>query len=139
MSLSDEIVKNLDKSHDRLVKVYETLDPENYTKSYQEIWKIRAEIEYIVISIKLLNNLNTQSIGKKWKEEFSETLKQVKAERKIRAVFLETIELFQKLENIEDIISFYKICWMLKEKLTILLNVVKPKIKIEKRDGKKNQ
>ncbi|NHK30555.1 MAG: hypothetical protein FK730_04345 [Asgard group archaeon] len=136
MSLSEEIVSKLDKSHEQLIKVYEKLNPKDYTKSYQKIWSIRAEIEFIVISLKLLNNLDSLNIDEKWKEEFSSSLKQVRAERKIRQAFLETIDLFSKLESIEDIMDFYKICWMLKEKLTILLNVVKPKIKLKKNDSK---
>jgi hypothetical protein len=136
MSLNEEIVRKLDKSHEQLIEVYEKLNPEDYTKSYQKIWSIRAEIEFIVISLKLLNNLESSNIDEKWKEEFSATLKQVRAERKIRGAFIETIDLFSKLENIEDILEFYKICWMLKEKLTILLNVVKPKIKLKKNDSK---
>jgi hypothetical protein len=136
MSLNEEIVRKLDRSHEQLIEVYEKLNPEDYTKSYQKIWSIRAEIEFIVISLKLLNNLESSNIDEKWKEEFSATLKQVRAERKIRQAFLETIDLFSKLENIEDILEFYKICWMLKEKLTILLNVVKPKIKLKKNDSK---
>lgn len=132
MSLSEEIVTILDESHEHLKEIYKKLDPRDYTKSYQKIWSIRAEMEFIVISLKLQNNLESLTIGEKWKEDFSAALKQVRAEKKIRQAFLETIELFDILENIEDIVEFYKICWMLKEKLTILLNVVKPKIKLKK-------
>ena len=39
--------------------------------------------------------------------------------------------MFQDLESIENIIKFYTVCWKIKEKLTILLNVVKPKIKVD--------
>lgn len=134
MSLSEEIVSKIDKTYDQLKETYEKLDPQDYTKSYQRIWFIRAEMEFIVISLKLLNNLDTESIDEKWKEEFSSSLKQVRSEKKIRDVFLDTIELYNKLERIEDILEFYKICWMLKEKLTILLNVVKPKIKLRKNE-----
>ncbi|NHJ40291.1 MAG: hypothetical protein FK731_09690 [Asgard group archaeon] len=134
MSLSEEIVSKIDKTYDQLKETYEKLDPQDYTKSYQKIWFIRAEMEFIVISLKLLNNLDTESIDEKWKEEFSSSLKQVRSEKKIRDVFLDTIELYNKLERIEDILEFYKICWMLKEKLTILLNVVKPKIKLRKNE-----
>jgi hypothetical protein len=137
MTLSEEIVETLDKSHYQLVKIYDKLDPSNYTKFYQDIWNIRAEIEFIVISLKLLNNLSFEGTDEKWKEEFSATLKQVRAERKIRMIFEETIELFTNLEDVNEIIEFYKICWMLKEKLTILLNVVKPKIKFSKNETKK--
>jgi hypothetical protein len=130
----------LDDSRVILEKVYEKLDPENYTKAYKDIWKVRAEIEFIVVSLKLLNNLEENEIGVKWKEEFSQTLKQVRAERKIRQVFLETFDLYNKLERIENIIEFYRICWKLKEKLTILLNVVKPKHKrIQENDSKKKK
>jgi hypothetical protein len=129
MALSEDIVKRIDDSKDILVRVYEKLDPNNYSKSYQDIWNVRAEIEFVVISLKLLNNLEENEIGVKWKEEFSQTLKQVRAERKIRQVFLETFDLYNKLEQIENIIEFYRVCWKLKEKLTILLNVVKPKHK----------
>ncbi|MBK5114512.1 MAG: hypothetical protein KGD59_01165 [Candidatus Heimdallarchaeota archaeon] len=129
MALSDDIVQRLDDSRVILEKVYEKLDPENYTKAYKDIWKVRSEIEFIVISLKLLNNLEENEIGVKWKEEFSQTLKQVRSESKIRQVFLETFDLYNKLERIENIIEFYRICWKLKEKLTILLNVVKPKHK----------
>lgn len=129
MALSDDIVQRIDDSRVVLEKVYEKLDPENYTKGYKDIWKVRAEIEFVVISLKLLNNLEESEIGVKWKEEFSQTLKQVRAESKIRQVFLETFDLYNKLEQIENIIEFYRICWKLKEKLTILLNVVKPKHK----------
>ncbi|GAI95505.1 unnamed protein product, partial [marine sediment metagenome] len=41
---------------------------------YKDIWKVRAEIEFVVISLKLLNNLEESEIGVKWKEEFSQTL-----------------------------------------------------------------
>ncbi|NHJ31382.1 MAG: hypothetical protein FK732_00825 [Asgard group archaeon] len=129
MALSDDIVQRIDDSRDVLVKVYEKLDPNNYTKAYQDIWKVRAELEFVVISLKLLNNLDENEIGTKWKEEFSQTLKQVRAESKIRQVFLEVFDLYTKLEQIENIVEFYRICWKLKEKLTILLNVVKPKHK----------
>jgi len=129
MALSDDIVQRIDDSRDILEKVYEKLDPDNYTKAYKDIWKVRAEIEFVVISLKLLNNLEENEIGVKWKEDFSQTLKQVRAESKIRQVFLETFDLFNKLEQIENIFEFYRICWKLKEKLTILLNVVKPKHK----------
>lgn len=129
MALSDDIVQRLDDSRVILEKVYKKLDPEDYSKAYKEVWKVRAEIEFIVISLKLLNNLEENEIGVKWKEEFAQTLKQVRAESKIRLVFLETFDLYNKLEHIENIIEFYRICWKLKEKLTILLNVVKPKHK----------
>ena len=129
MALSDDIVQRIDDSRVVLEKVYEKLDPENYIKGYKDIWKVRAEIEFVVISLKLLNNLEENEIGVKWKEEFYQTLKHVRAESKIRQVFLETFDLYNKLEQIENIIEFYRICWKLKEKLTILLNVVKPKHK----------
>ncbi len=129
MALSDDIVQRIDDSKVILEEAYEKLDPENYTKAYKDIWKVRAEIEFVVISLKLLNNLEENEIGVKWKEDFSLTLKQVRAESKIRQVFLETFDLYNKLEQIENIIEFYRICWKLKEKLTILLNVVKPKHK----------
>lgn len=132
MALSEEIVKTLDNARKGIQSVYDKLDPENYSKFYDKIWKARSDVEYIVVSLKLLNNLDDQNLNQKWKEEFKETLKQVRAERKIRLAFLETLDLFNKLESIENIEEFYKICWMLKEKITILLNVVKPKIKIRK-------
>ena len=132
MALSEEIVKTLDNAKKGIQSVYDKLDPENYSKFYDKIWKARSDVEYIVVSLKLLNNLDEQNLDQKWKEEFKETLKQVRAERKIRQAFLETLDLFNKLESIENIEEFYKICWKLKEKITILLNVVKPKIKIGK-------
>lgn len=138
MTLNEEIVQRLDIARKLIQKVYENLDPESYVKFYQDIWKARAEIEYIVISLKLLNNLQDKELEGKWKEEFTETLKQVRAERKVRQVFIETLELFKKLESIENIIEFYKTCWKLKEKVTILLNIVKPKIKV-KREKKKSK
>ncbi len=87
MALSNDIVERIDNSRDILVKVYENLDPNKYTKSYSDIWKVRAEIEFVVISLKLLNNLDEDEIGGKWKEEFSQELKQVRSESKIRQVF----------------------------------------------------
>ncbi|MHA1121664.1 MAG: hypothetical protein ACTSUW_01415 [Candidatus Heimdallarchaeota archaeon] len=139
MALSDDIVQRIDDSRVVLERVYEKLDPENYTKGYADIWKVRAEIEFVVISLKLLNNLEENEIGVKWKEDFSLTLKQVRAESKIRQVFLETFDLYNKLEQIENIIEFYRICWKLKEKLTILLNVVKPKHKRTSESGSKEK
>jgi len=139
MALSDDIVKRIDDSRDILEEVYEKLDPNNYTKSYKDIWKVRAEIEFIVISLKLLNNLEENEIGVKWKEEFSQTLKQVRSESKIRQVFIEIFDMYNKLEHIENIIEFYRICWKLKEKLTILLNVVKPKHKRIQETGRQNK
>ena len=139
MALSDDIVQRIDDSRVILEKAYEKLDPENYTKAYKDIWKVRAEIEFVVISLKLLNNLEENEIGVKWKEDFSLTLKQVRAESKIRQVFLETFDLYNKLEQIENIIEFYRICWKLKEKLTILLNVVKPKHKRTDLSGSKEK
>ena len=108
MSLSEDIVQRLDDSRVILEKVYEKLDPKNYTKAYKDIWKVRAEIEFIVVSLKLLNNLEENEIGVKWKEEFSQTLKQVRAESKIRQVFLETFDLYNKLERIENIIERWR-------------------------------
>ena len=139
MALSEEIVKTLDNAKKGIQSVYDKLDPENYSKFYDKIWKARSDVEYIVVSLKLLNNLDEQNLDQKWKEEFKETLKQVRAERKIRQAFLETLDLFNKLENIENIEEFYKICWKLKEKITILLNVVKPKIKIGKNQDKNRE
>ena len=34
--------------------------------AYRDIWKVRAEIEYVVISLKLLNNIQESEIGDKW-------------------------------------------------------------------------
>ncbi|NHJ85613.1 MAG: hypothetical protein FK734_09135 [Asgard group archaeon] len=132
MALSDDIVKLIDSSRTKLIGIYDKLDPNDYSKFYKQIWNIRADMEYIVITIKLLNDINNSISDDKWKEDFASTLKQVRAERKIRQEFLETIELYRSLENINQILEFYKICWMIKEKLTILLNVVKPKHKLEK-------
>jgi len=130
LALSEEIVKKLDNARKGIQSVYDKLDPEEYTKFYDTIWKARSDVEFIVATLKLLNNLEDKALGQKWKEEFKETLKQVRAERKIRQAFLETLDLFNKLEGIENIEEFYKICWKLKEKITVLLNVVKPKIKL---------
>ncbi len=130
MALSEEIVQKLDKARKGIQNVYDKLDPEDYTKFYDIIWKARSDVEFIVATLKLLNNLEDKTLGQKWKEEFKETLKQVRAERKIRQAFLETLDMFNKLEGIENIEEFYKICWKLKEKITVLLNVVKPKIKL---------
>ncbi|HUT82389.1 MAG TPA: hypothetical protein VMZ29_14405 [Candidatus Bathyarchaeia archaeon] len=132
MALSEDIVKLIDTSRNQLTKIYEKLDPNEYSKFYKQIWGIRADMEYIVISLKLLNDITNTPLDEKWKDEFASTLKQVRAERKIRQEFLETIELYKSLENINQILNFYKVCWMIKEKLTILLNVVKPKFKLEK-------
>ncbi|MHA1245053.1 MAG: hypothetical protein ACTSXA_13880 [Candidatus Heimdallarchaeota archaeon] len=131
MTLNDEIVNRLDKSRTMLQEVYDKLDPTNYVKFYDTIWSIRAEVEFVVASLKLLNNLEDQLLDEKWKKDFSETLKQVRADRKVREVFIETLHMFQDLESIENIIKFYTVCWKIKEKLTILLNVVKPKIKLD--------
>ena len=131
MTLNDEIVNRLDKSRTMLQEVYDELDPADYTKFYNTIWSIRAEVEFVVASLKLLNNLEDQLLDEKWKKDFSETLKQVRADRKVREVFIETLHMFQDLESIENIIKFYTVCWKIKEKLTILLNVVKPKIKLD--------
>ncbi|NHJ87297.1 MAG: hypothetical protein FK734_17670 [Asgard group archaeon] len=130
MTLNEEIVIKLDTAKTLISEVYEELDPKNYSKHYEKIWKARAEVEFIVIALKLVNNLTENDIGEKWKKDFSDVLKQVRSEVKIRQVFLETLNIFQSLEQIENIIEFYKKCWMLKEKITILLNVVKPKHKI---------
>ena len=130
MALSEEIVQKLDKARKGIQNVYDKLDPEDYTKFYDIIWLARSDVEFIVATLKLLNNLEDKTLGQKWKEEFKETLKQVRAERKIRQAFLETLDMFNKLEGIENIEEFYKICWKLKEKITVLLNVVKPKIKL---------
>lgn len=135
MTLNDEIVNRLDKSRTMLQEVYDKLDPTDYVKFYDKIWSIRAEVEFVVASLKLLNNLDDQLQDEKWKKDFVVTLKQVRADRKVREVFIETLHLFQDLESIENIIKFYTVCWKIKEKLTILLNVVKPKIKL---DYKKN-
>ncbi|MBN1327982.1 MAG: hypothetical protein JXA54_00790 [Candidatus Heimdallarchaeota archaeon] len=132
MSLNDDIVKLIDASRNQLTKIYEKLDSNDYSKFYKQIWGIRADMEYIVISLKLLNDINSVLTDEKWKDDFASTLKQVRAERKIRQEFIETIELYRSLENINQIMNFYKVCWMIKEKLTILLNVAKPKHKIEK-------
>jgi hypothetical protein len=129
MTLNDEIVNRIDKARTMLQEVYDKLDPKNYVKFYDAIWSIRAEIEFVVASLKLLNNLDDQLQDTKWKKDFIETLKQVRAERKVREVFIETLHLFQDLESIQNILQFYIVCWKIKEKLTILLNVVKPKIK----------
>lgn len=130
MALSEGIVQKLDNARKGIQNVYDKLDPQDYTKFYDIIWKARSDVEFIVVTLKLLNNLEDKTLGQKWKEEFKETLKQVRAERKIRQAFLETLDMFNKLEGIENIEEFYKICWKLKEKITILLNVVKPKIKL---------
>ena len=135
MTLNDEIVNRLDKSRTMLQEVYDKLDPTDYVKFYDKVWSIRAEVEFVVASLKLLNNLDDQLQDEKWKKDFVVTLKQVRADRKVREVFIETLHLFQDLESIENIIKFYTICWKIKEKLTIILNVVKPKIKL---DYKKN-
>ncbi|MHA1124998.1 MAG: hypothetical protein ACTSO7_10450 [Candidatus Heimdallarchaeota archaeon] len=138
MTLNDEIVNRLDKARTELQGVYDKLDPTNYVKFYDTIWSIRAEVEFVVASLKLLNDLEDQLQDDKWKKEFVVTLKQVRADRKVREVFIETLHLFQDLESIENIITFYIICWKIKEKLTILLNVVKPKIKLDyKKNNKK--
>lgn len=137
MSLNEEIVQKLDEAKKTIQEVYGKLDPENYTKFYEKIWKARSEIEFIVISLKLLNDLESKKLEGKWKEEFSSTLKQIRAERKVKEEFVSTIEMFNQLENINDIIEFYKICWKLKEKITILLNVVKPKIKVQQNKNSK--
>ena len=139
MTLNDEIVNRLDKARTMLQEVYDKLDPKEYTKFYDSIWSIRAEVEFVVASLKLLNNLDDQLQDEKWKKDFVETLKQVRADRKVREVFIETLHLFQDLESIENIIQFYIVCWKIKEKLTILLNVVKPKIKPDySKNNKKN-
>jgi len=139
MTLNDDLVNRIDKSRTMLQEVYDKLDPTNYVKFYDKIWTIRAEIEFIVASLKLLNNLEDQLQDEKWKKDFADTLKQVRADRKVREVFIETLHLFQELESIENIVKFYTICWKIKEKLTILLNVVKPKIKPEyKKNDKKS-
>ena len=131
MTLNDEIVNRLDKAKTMLQGVYDKLDPKDYVKFYDTIWSIRAEVEFVVASLKLLNNLEDQLSDEKWKKDFGETLKQVRADRKVREVFIETLHMFQDLESIENIIKFYTVCWKIKEKLTILLNVVKPKIKVD--------
>ena len=131
MTLNDEIVNRLDKARTMLQGVYDKLDPTDYVKFYDTIWSIRAEVEFVVASLKLLNNLEDQLLDEKWKKDFGETLKQVRADRKVREVFIETLHMFQDLESIENIIKFYTVCWKIKEKLTILLNVVKPKIKLD--------
>ncbi len=131
MALSSDIVEKIDTAKELLSKAYDELNPENYSISYEKVWFARAEIEFVVIALKLLNNLEKETLNNKWKEEFGKTLKQVRSESKIRQAFDDTFGLFQKLEDIDDIIEFYKICWMLKEKITILLNVVKPKHKLK--------
>jgi len=130
LTLNEEIVQQIDRSRENLQKVYDDLQVDNYNVHYHIIWTIRAEIEYIVATLKLLNNFDDQILGEKWKKEFGEKLKQVRSERTIRQAFLETLTLFDELEGIEDIINFYKTCWKIKEKLTVLLNVVKPKHKL---------
>ncbi len=138
LALSEEIVQKLDNARKGIQKVYDKLDPKEYTKFYDTIWKARSDVEFIVATLKLLNNLEDKTLGQKWKEDFKETLKQVRAERKIRQAFLETLDMFNRLEGIENIEEFYKICWKLKEKITVLLNVVKPKIRlIQKQKVKK--
>ncbi|MGC9781672.1 MAG: hypothetical protein HZR80_20700 [Candidatus Heimdallarchaeota archaeon] len=136
MALSSDIVEKIDTAKELLSKAYDELNPENYSISYEKVWFARAEIEFVVIALKLLNNLEKETLNNKWKEEFGKTLKQVRSESKIRQAFDDTFGLFQKLEDIDDIIEFYKICWMLKEKITILLNVVKPKHKLKKENVK---
>ncbi len=136
MALSSDIVEKIDTAKELLGKAYDELNPENYSISYEKVWFARAEIEFVVIALKLLNNLEKETLNNKWKEEFGKTLKQVRSESKIRQAFDDTFSLFQKLEDIDDIIEFYKICWMLKEKITILLNVVKPKHKLKKENVK---
>ena len=136
MALSSDIVEKIDTAKELLSKAYDELNPENYSISYEKVWFARAEIEFVVIALKLLNNLEKETLNNKWKEEFGKTLKQVRSESKIRQAFDDTFGLFQKLEDINDIIEFYKICWMLKEKITILLNVVKPKHKLKKENVK---
>lgn len=136
MALSSDIVEKIDVAKELISKAYTELNPENYSISYEKVWSARAEIEFVVIALKLLNNLDEEKENTKWKEEFGETLKQVRSENKIRQAFIDTLDLFNKLEDIEDIIDFYKTCWMLKEKITILLNVVKPKHKLKKGDEK---
>ncbi|MHA1742688.1 MAG: hypothetical protein ACTSV6_00385 [Candidatus Heimdallarchaeota archaeon] len=130
MTLNEEIVQQIDLSRENLQKVYDDLQVDNYNVHYHTIWTIRAEMEFVVATLKLLNNFDDQALGEKWKTEFGEKLKQVRSERTIRQAFLETLALFNELETIEDIIDFYKICWKIKEKLTVLLNVVKPKHKL---------
>ena len=129
MALSDDIVERIDDAKQAVQEVYDKLSPDKYPKFYNKIWNARSNIEYVVVTLRLLNNIEIEKLDEKWKDEFIPTLKQVRAERKVRLAFLETIDLFNKLEGIQDIIEFYKVCWMLKEKITILLNVVKPKIK----------
>ena len=136
MALSEDIVKRIDSSQEILRKVYDELDPENYVKFYQKIWSIRAEMEYIVAAMKLLNNLTDSAVNGKWKKDFSDSLIQVRALKKVKEVFVETFEMYNKLESLENILDFYKICWMIKEKLTIILNVVKPKHKLTKEFNK---
>ncbi|RLI71108.1 hypothetical protein DRO91_06005, partial [Candidatus Heimdallarchaeota archaeon] len=108
MTLNEEIVQQIDRSRENLQKVYDDLQVDNYNVHYHIIWTIRAEIEYIVATLKLLNNFDDQILGEKWKKEFGEKLKQVRSERTIRQAFLETLTLFDELEGIEDIINFYK-------------------------------
>ena len=132
MTLNEDIVTRIDNSKKLLKKAFEGLDPINYSKIYKEVWKARAEVEYVVVSLKLLNSNSISELFEDWKINLSKTLKQVRSDDKIREFFSETIESFDNLENINDIKDFYMQCWILKEKLTVLLNIVKPKPKITK-------
>jgi hypothetical protein len=139
MSLNEEIVKELDDSRELLAKVNDELDTNNYSKSYKKVWQAKAKIEYIVISLKLLNDIHHNNQNEKWKEDFVDNLVRVRAARKVRKAFQETLERYNKLEGIDDIYEFYKECWKIKEKLTILLNIVKPKIKPGQNDNDSNK
>ena len=70
MSLSEEIVQKLDEAKKIVRDTSEKIEPDNYTQFYDKIWKARAEIEFIVITLKLLNNIETVEAEGKWKEEF---------------------------------------------------------------------
>ncbi|MBD3192428.1 MAG: hypothetical protein GF308_17445 [Candidatus Heimdallarchaeota archaeon] len=133
MTLSDEVVQNIDQAKRLILETYQGLDPENYTKFYSKVWQAHANMEFVVVLLKLLNQLEETKEAKKWKQEFDDNLTRPRAARKIKKSFEETLELFDQLEEISDIKEFYKICWMVKEKVTVHLDVVKPKFRKKKK------
>ncbi|MEA2070864.1 MAG: hypothetical protein U9O98_06185 [Asgard group archaeon] len=129
MSLSEDIAQRIDLAKELINDANKALNPNNYQEHYETVWKARAEIAFVVAAIELLNKLDSSTDKEQWKEEFTDSLVQVRADRKIKKAFEDTMEMFQELEKIVDIYEFYKKCWCLKEKITILLNIVKPKHK----------
>lgn len=136
MTLSDEVVRNIDQSKRLIRETYEGLDPENYTKFYSKVWQAHSNMEFVVVLLKLLNQLEETKEDEKWKKEFEDNLTRPRAARKIKRSFEETLELFDQLEEISDIKEFYKLCWILKEKVTVHLDVVKPKFRKKKKTTK---